>query len=168
MRKTMIARIRAASGRWLMRGRALAAVAAVIVCGAQARPALAQQGPGVEVGASGGPNQFYVGANYLTTPIADGVRFRPAFEVGVGDSETLVGVNFDFVDRIQLRRTPWKLYFGGGPGLNIIRHAGVTNSGGGFDFVLGVQHPKGLFTEVKVGVLDSPSVKVGVGWTFGG
>jgi hypothetical protein len=43
-----------------------------------------------------------------------------------------------------------------------------TNAGGGFNILLGVEHQKGLFTELKVGMVDSPSVKFAVGYIFGG
>jgi hypothetical protein len=43
---------------------------------------------------------------------------------------------------------------------------GFTNSEGGFNFLVGVQHEGGLFAEVKAGVADSPHFKVGVGYAF--
>jgi len=143
-------------------------IAAVgMLCLATAGAARAQEGPGVQVGVSAQPNQFYVGAHYVTAPIVEQAWFRPNLEVGVGHAQTFVTLNFDFVDRLPLKGTPWKLYFGGGPALNIDRHNGTTDSGGGLNIVLGVVHPKGLFTEIKVGLVDSPSFKFGVGYTFG-
>ena len=38
--------------------------------------------------------------------------------------------------------------------------------GGGFNIVLGAQHRGGLFTELKVGTIDSPNMKFGVGYVF--
>ncbi|HVC20408.1 MAG TPA: hypothetical protein VNE16_10035 [Vicinamibacterales bacterium] len=142
---------------------AVAVVAALLATGGRA---FAQQGPGVQVGVSAQPDQFYVGANYLTAPIVDQIRFRPNLEVGVGDSATLLAGNFEFVYPVALPRTPWHLYVGGGPALDILRRNGNTSSGGGFNVVLGLAHRRGLFTEIKVGLLDSPSFKFGIGYTF--
>jgi hypothetical protein len=41
-----------------------------------------------------------------------------------------------------------------------------SNSEAGVNFLVGVEHRRGLFFEFKVGALDSPDVKLGVGWTF--
>jgi len=38
-----------------------------------------------------------------------------------------------------------------------------TDVEGGFNILLGIQHTRGLFTEFKVGAIDSPEVKVVVG-----
>jgi hypothetical protein len=129
--------------------------------------ARAQEGPGVQIGVSTDPGQFYFGAHYLTSPIVEHIWFRPNLEVGVGHDLTLVALNFEFIDRVPLRNTVWQLYFGGGPALNIRRFDERTDSGGGVNLLVGVQHPHGLFTEIKVGLADSPSFKFGVGYTFG-
>jgi hypothetical protein len=50
--------------------------------------------------------------------------------------------------------------------LNVIRFEGNTNSEGGFNLLIGVQHNSGLFAELKAGLADSPNVKVGVGYAF--
>jgi hypothetical protein len=41
-----------------------------------------------------------------------------------------------------------------------------TDIGPGFNFVGGIQQPKGLLAEIKIGVLDSPDFKLGIGWTW--
>jgi len=38
--------------------------------------------------------------------------------------------------------------------------------GGGLNVLVGVEHAGGLFTELKVGAMDSPSVRFAVGFTF--
>jgi hypothetical protein len=120
---------------------------------------------GVQAGVSVEPNQFYFGGHVETPPLADLVHFRPNIEIGLGDSVTLMGLNFEFVYRFQTQR-PWELYAGGGPALNVIHTTGDTRSEGGFNFVGGVSHRDGLFAEVKVGALNSPNFKVGVGYVF--
>ena len=41
-----------------------------------------------------------------------------------------------------------------------------TNSEAGLNFLIGVEQSEGLFFEFKIGALDSPELKFGVGWTF--
>jgi hypothetical protein len=127
---------------------------------------------GIRAGVSGSPGQFYAGLHYESEPFVEQLRFRPNLEVGVGDSQTLVAVNFEFTYNVPLdngrRRgaTLWSLYIGAGPALVIDRFTNNTSTGGGFNILIGAQHRQGFFTELKVGMVDSPSVKFGVGYTF--
>jgi hypothetical protein len=41
-----------------------------------------------------------------------------------------------------------------------------TNTDAGFNILLGVENSRGLFFEFKIGAIDSPDFKFGVGWTF--
>jgi hypothetical protein len=120
---------------------------------------------GVQAGASVEPNQFYFGGHVETPPLADLVHFRPNIEIGVGDSVTLMALNFEFVYRFRTQR-PWELYAGGGPALNVIHTTDNTHSEGGFNFIGGASHRDGLFVEIKVGALESPNFKIGVGYVF--
>jgi hypothetical protein len=131
------------------------------------------QGVGVRVGASADPDQFYAGAHLETGEVAEGLRFRPNVEVGVGDNVTLVALNFELVYRLRpdYPRLPgalskWHLYVGAGPALNIFRFSNDTRAEGGFNGLIGLAHADGLFVEAKVGVLKSPDFKVGLGYTF--
>ena len=128
----------------------------------------AAQTAGVRAGVSGSPDQFYFGLHYESEPLIEQVRFKPNFEVGVGNDQTLVAINLEFVGKFPIQREPWSLYFGGGPALVIDKvNNGGTDTGGGFNILLGIEHNKGLFTELKVGLIDSPSVKFAVGYVFG-
>ena len=127
----------------------------------------AQDGFGVRGGVSADPDQFYFGAHYVTSPIASRVRFQPNLEVGVGDDVTTVAVNFEFAYWARLN-PQWQLYAGGGPAINVYdfeRHdEGDTEPG--MNLMIGFRHREGLFFEFKVGLVDSPEVKFGVGYTF--
>ena len=140
-------------------------VLAVVLVALSANRAHAQ-GPGVRAGVSGDPDQFYVGVHYETNELLDKLRFRPNLELGVGDGET-VALNFEFAYRIPLQKTMWNLYVGAGPALNIVRAGGDTSSKGGFNILIGAEHRRGLFSELKVGFAGSPSFKFGVGYAFG-
>lgn len=135
---------------------------AMLSVGGLARPASAQVTPGVRVGLSVDPDQFYIGGHVETAPLIERVHFRPNVEAGFGDDRTLVAVNFEFVYRFSPRRM-WQLYAGAGPGLNIDTH---SNTEGGFNILLGAEQSGGLFFEIKIGAADSPGLKFGVGYAF--
>jgi hypothetical protein len=131
-------------------------------------PSLARaQGPGVRGGVSVDPDQFYFGGHYETTPLVDRLRFKPNVEVGIGDDLTHVGVNFEFVYKFPARGG-WNLYAGGGPAINFY-HLDDVDEGAtepGLNLLFGAEATNGLFFEVKVGTIDSPELKFGVGYTF--
>jgi hypothetical protein len=138
---------------------------ALIAIAAVPAAASAQTKAGVRAGVSANPDQFYFGGHIETTPIVDRLRFRPNVEVGVGDDVTLVAFNFEFVYPFATRQ-PWHPYVGAGPALNLFRSNGASDSGAGFNILFGLEHSKGLFFEAKIGTVDSPDLKFGVGYTF--
>jgi hypothetical protein len=129
-------------------------------------PAFAQNG-GIRGGISVNPDQIYFGGHFETSPLIDRLYFRPNVEVGFGDDVTLIGANMEFVYKFTSRR-PWNVYAGGGPALNITMRDGEngSNTNTGLNLLAGVEQAKGLFFEFKIGVVDSPDFKFGVGWTF--
>lgn len=144
----------------------LAAMTAVLL------PSMAAaQGPGIRGGVSIDPDQFYFGGHFETGELVDRVHFRPNVEAGVGNDLTLVGLNFEFAYKFP-RRNGWGIYAGGGPAVNFYSFDRGPNadrdteSEAGLNFLIGVEQESGLFFEFKVGALDSPELKFGVGWTF--
>ncbi|MGE0125484.1 MAG: hypothetical protein AB7U25_21345 [Vicinamibacterales bacterium] len=116
------------------------------------------------------PDQFYFGAHYETDALVDRVHFRPNVEAGLGDDLTTIALNFDFVYKFP-QRNRWRLYAGGGPAVNFYRFDNRggnddTDSDAGLNFLLGVEQDSGLFFEFKIGAIDSPELKFGVGWSF--
>ena len=136
-------------------------VAMTVVCAA---PASAQDF-GVRAGVSIDPDQFYFGAHAQTAPLVDRLHFRPNAEIGVGDDVTVIAFNFEFAYFFPTTQ-PWQFYAGAGPALNIVDSENDTDPKGGFNILLGVEHRKGLFAEFKVGTIDSPEIKFGVGYTW--
>lgn len=147
-----------------MNSRLRVALMSLLLLAASA-PAFAQ-GPGVQVGVSGDPSQFFFGGQYELGAGISHVWFRPNVQIGVGHSETNVGFNFEFTYRADIPHSDWRVFFGAGPALVLSNIDSHTHSGGGFNVLLGVSHRKGLFTEVKLGFADSPGVRFGVGYTF--
>jgi hypothetical protein len=131
-----------------------------------ATPAAAQDA-GFRGGISVDPDQFYFGGHLETSPLVDRLHFRPNLEVGFGDDLMLIGANMEFIYKFP-RRGDWGVYAGGGPALNIYSFDDVDDSEteGGLNILVGVETPRGLFFEFKVGAIDSPDFKFGVGWTF--
>lgn len=140
----------------------------LLVCAAGA--AAAQGAPGVRAGVSGDPDQFYVGAHFETGPLVDRLRFRPNVEAGFGDDLTLIAFNFEFTYGIPIKGEPWGLYVGGGPAINLYSFDrggdDDTETEPGVNFLFGVGHRNGFFAEFKVGAIDSPDFKFGIGYTF--
>lgn len=139
-------------------------VMGVLLCGFLATPASAQVTPGIRAGLSLDPDQFYVGGHVETMPLVDRLHFRPNVEAGFGDDMTLVALNFEFVYRFPSRQQ-WQLYAGAGPSLSIFSD-GRSDTGGGFNILIGAEQRGGLFFELKIGAADSPGMKFSVGYAF--
>jgi hypothetical protein len=137
-------------------------------------PAQAQGGFGLRAGVSADPDQFVFGAHFETAPLFDRLRFRPNAEIGVGDDVTLVALNAEFAYWLPVKSKQWGFYAGGGPAMNIY----FLNANGhgpgeddtdvepGLNFMFGVQHRRGFFTELKIGAIDSPDFKFVVGYAW--
>ena len=130
---------------------------------------VAAQDAGIRGGISVDPDQFYFGGHLETSPLVDRVYFRPNVEVGFGDDLTLIAANMEFVYKFSTRR-PWNIYAGAGPALNIFMFDGPgdndSETEAGVNFLVGLEKSSGLFFEFKLGALDSPEFKFGVGYTW--
>jgi hypothetical protein len=127
-------------------------------------------GVGVRAGVSADPDQFVIGMHYETAPIVDRLRFRPNIEIGFGDDVTLIAINPEFAYWLPIKSRDWGVYVGGGPGINIYNFDrggdDDTDVEPGLNIMFGLQHRKGLFTELKIGAVDSPDFKFLVGYVF--
>jgi hypothetical protein len=93
----------------------------------------------------------------------------------VGDDVTTIAFNVEFAYWLTTDE-PWNVYFGAGPAVNIFSFDDDdrpgrgddddSDVGGGFNILVGAQHRQGLFTELKVGMIDSPNLKFTVGYVF--
>ena len=131
-----------------------------------AMPAQAQDA-GIRGGVSVDPDQFYFGGHIETSPLVDRLHFRPNVEIGFGDDIMLIAANMEFVYKFP-RRSGWGLYAGGGPALNVYTFDDIDDSEteAGFNVLIGAESNGGLFFEFKVGAIDSPDFKFGVGYTW--
>lgn len=126
------------------------------------------QGYALRGGANINPDQLSVGGQYELGPVAERLWLQPNADVGFGNDATLVAFNFDVMYRRPLSRASiWTGYAGGGPAINWYKLLGYSQTGAGANLVGGVMHHTGLFTEVRLGFLESPRLRFGVGYTFG-
>jgi len=130
-----------------------------------ATPALAQVGAGAQGGVSLDPDQVYFGGHVETSQLVDRLRFRPNVDIGLGDNITLIAFNFEFTYAFTEGR-PWNLYGGAGPAINWFDFDNGSETEGGFNILVGAKNRDGMFFEMKIGVVDSPDLKFGVGYTF--
>lgn len=133
------------------------------------------RGWGVRVGPTMGPDQLHFGAHLDFGNFARHVRFQPNFELGLGDGLTWGALNFEASYRFVERWEAWSPYLGGGLGMNFV-DIGDDGLGDGTQTDLGLNAlggiEKGLasgdrfFTELKLGLIESPDAKLTFGWTF--
>ncbi len=119
-------------------------------------------------------DQVHFGGHLDFGNIASHIRFQPNVEIGVGDDITFVAINAEAAYRFASRWDVWAPYAGGGLGFDIISLDGPGESGSntdiGFSALGGIE--KGLssghrfFTEMKIGLVDAPDIKITAGWTF--
>lgn len=144
--------------------RVLLASAAIVLL---TTPAFAQ-GPAVRGGTNVNPDQLSVGGQYEFGPLNDRFWLQPSGDFGVGNSAKLVAFNLDVMYRRGLTRNSiWSLYGGGGPAINWYKLNGYSQTEPGVNVAGGLLHRSGLFTEVRVGFLESPQLRFGAGYTFG-
>ncbi|MFN0150965.1 MAG: hypothetical protein ACKVU1_09700 [bacterium] len=166
-----------------MRIRLLSTIAAICVAtSVQAAPAFADpnevgyRGWGPRVGVTVDPDQLHFGLHTDFGNFGRHVRFQPNVEVGLGDDLTLIAVNFEAAYRFSSKWDVWSPYLGGGLGVNFVRverrFGDDTDSDVGVSILGGIE--RGLssgsrfFSELKLGLSDSPDAKITFGWTFSG
>ncbi|MPZ19682.1 MAG: hypothetical protein GEV06_17440 [Luteitalea sp.] len=115
-------------------------------------------------------DQFYFGLHYETPELTERLTFRPNVEIGLGDDLTTAAFNFEFAYYLPIRNLPnFDVYVGGGPSvLNFNPDAEDVDSEteAGVNLLGGVLFDNGFFAELKIGAIDSPRLKFGVGYTW--
>ncbi len=131
-------------------------------------------GLGGRVGATLDPDQGHVGLHLALGELAGRVRFQPNVELGVGSDMTVLAINPEVIVLFR-KHGRWTPYAGGGLGLNIIRFDKKVFPGEDNELEVGLNLLGGyetkvastvkLFVEGKVGIGDSPELKVAFGFT---
>ena len=142
-------------------------ILAVIMC-LVSGSVMAQTGFGIRAGVTADPTQFHFGGHFISDSIVDKLIFRPNLEIGVGSHAATIAANFEFAYPFQIQNRDFSVYVGGGPALVVTRldEDRGTDTGGGFNMLIGLEHKDGLFGEMKVGAFDSPGFKFTIGYTF--
>jgi hypothetical protein len=143
----------------------LPCLALALALGVLAGAAPAQADMGARVGASIDPDQFYVGVDGDLGELVDRLTFRVGADLGLGDPDTMLALNVDFVFHPAGRVGRWRPYLGVGPALNLFL-GDDSDAKGGVNFLAGLEHRDRFFVEVRVGVIDSPDFKIGAGVRF--
>jgi hypothetical protein len=125
----------------------------------------AQADMGARVGTSIDPDQFYMGLDGDLGELINRLTFRVGADLGLGDPDTLLAINVDFVFHPAGRVGRWRPYVGVGPGLNLFLDDD-SDVKGGLNFLAGLQHRDHFFVEIRVGAIDSPDFKIGAGVRF--
>ncbi|MCK9997343.1 MAG: hypothetical protein KAH56_13790 [Candidatus Krumholzibacteria bacterium] len=112
------------------------------------------------------PDQFHIGGHYDVGQIFNPIRLVPNVEIGFGDNVTLFALNADFIWDI-----PESAFsVGAEVGLNISSWDSDHGDSSDSDLGLGIlgdwRFAEQWFGEVKLGLVDSPDVKLTVGYNF--
>lgn len=146
-----------------------AAILAVLPAVASAGSAYTYYGP--HLGFTSGPDQFVVGGHLQWSGMAPRTAFVPSLDLAWGSDLTLVSLNADFHYQLN-STTSFRPYLGGGAGFHFPAGDNNANSDmyAGGHFILGAAFPMQtgtrFFTELKLGLGDSPDFKALAGWNF--
>jgi hypothetical protein len=152
-----------------------AALVALLPAAASAqKPIVAGIGPHVGFGVD--PDQLLLGGQAIIGEIAPNLTFDPGLELGFGDDQTIISLNFDLHYHFALSNSSWRPYVGAGMGIHFVQFDAPpgfeddndTDVGG--DFIVGAGAPTAsgnrFFTELKFGLGDGYSLRGLVGWNF--
>ena len=150
-------------------------LAAAIPVAAHAATAVSGFGP--RLGFSVSPDQFVFGGQLTIGEVAPKLTFDPNLELGFGDSETVIAMNFDMHYNMAVSGSDWRPYFGAGFGVNFLSQdrkpptPDETNTEVGGNLIVGAGVPthsgNRFFSELKFGLgSDIPQLKLMVGWNF--
>jgi hypothetical protein len=154
----------------------MAAVAALVAAPAHAeRSSAITTGIGPRVGFSSGPDQLVVGGQMVIGEVAPSLTFDPSVEIGIGDHQTLLGVNFDMHYHFETSSV-WRPYVGLGATVNEVNYDNdefgdrESDTFAGGNLIVGAGAPtrsgSRFFAELKLGLGDVPDLKIMVGWNF--
>ena len=133
---------------------------------------------GVRAGAAFDPELFLFGVQSQMGPIFHPrVFFRPNAEFAFGEVTDLVALNLEAVYRFRAQRRAWAPYIGAGPALIFLHQNfergreidfGNFDYETGFNVLIGAQHRRGTFVELKTSIYSgqAPKLRMILGYTF--
>ena len=146
--------------------------------GAQAQDRDVQfYGLGPRIGFSLEPDQFVFGGHAdFGDPFPHTTLLLPVIEIGVGNDATVTSIGSDLLFKFTNRWGAWNPYVGGElafiiTNVNLPGGGDDTNTDIGLSGIFGVEKGIGSVNrfgaEVKIGIVDTPDVKLIAHWTFG-
>ncbi len=144
---------------------------------AAAAPAAGEPHFGARAGYTIDPDQIHFGVHAKVMELSEALVFLPNVEVGLGDNATLMAFNGELVytfESVDWNR--WRPYAGGGLGVNFLslddvpEGADDSSTDLGLNAVIGVAKVLNIghefFAELKLGIEDSPDMKLTIGLSF--
>ncbi|MFO7608008.1 MAG: hypothetical protein R6X35_02245 [Candidatus Krumholzibacteriia bacterium] len=152
----------------------LAPVLAIALALAIAAPAHAERPPlGLRAGYTSWESihQFHFGGHAKLGDVFPNVALVPGLEVGLGDNVTIITANGDMVYRVtEMTEAPWGPYIGGSLSFNFVDTDAGSDSDLGLSAVGGTTYQldngNEVFGELRLGIMDSPGLKITAGYTF--
>ncbi len=132
-------------------------------------------GWGPRIGISVDPDQFFFGGQADYGYFLKTIRLQPNFEIGIGDSATLVAINFDAAFRPIQTESSWMPYLGAGFGVNFYTWdtdygSKKNDAKGGISALAGIgrewSNGRRFFLEFKLGIIKSADIKILAGGSF--
>jgi hypothetical protein len=117
-------------------------------------------------------SQLHFGAQVQLGEIMENISFTPNLEIGLGDNLTVAALNGDVTWSFsEMVNAPWGLYGGGSLALIWVDAEGASaNSDLGLSALGGLtrrfDNGHDAFLELRVGLLDSPGLKVTLGYSL--
>ncbi len=136
--------------------------AAVLFC---VTPGAEAQSIGFQGGVTVDPEQGFVGTHFETPELFRNFRFRPGLDGAFGGDFSLATLNIEFLYYVDLGRSNWAIYQGGGPAVVFLRQNDHTRTHAGSFFTFGFTHENGFFTDFKIGNNYAPTLKFTAGYT---
>lgn len=160
----------------LMR-RLLATLALLIVLPVSAHASDSFTNYGLHLGFGNDPDQVFFGGHFTVGDVGPNIDLVPMVDIGFGDNLTIVSLNGDFRYRIDVSGQTWQPYAGAGIGFHFVSFDSrgpfqdTSDTFGGGHIIVGVDAPtrsgNRFFSDLKIGIGDSPDLKIEAGWSFG-
>lgn len=151
----------------------LAALAVIPAASASAEP---YSNYGLHLGFGDSPDQVFFGGQFTIGDVGPNIDLVPMIDIGFGDNATIISLNGDFRYRFDVSGQTWQPYAGAGIGFHFVSFDSrgpfqdTSDTFGGGHFILGVDAPtrsgNRFFTDLKIGIGDSPDLKIEAGWGF--
>lgn len=155
----------------------LITLAALLVIPATSHAAESFSNYGLHFGFGDSPDQVFFGGQFTIGEVGPNIDLVPMIDIGFGDNATIISLNGDFRYRIDVRGQTWQPYAGAGIGFHFVSFDSRgpfeddSDTYGGGHFIVGVDAPtrsgNRFFTDLKLGIGDSPDLKLEAGWSFG-